>query len=101
MVVVGSLYAAGVKPDPDNKLEFMWFKRAADQSNPQGARRVAMAYLDGRGVAKDMTDAVKWAAISESLGGGSFEIQNIEPKATVAQHELGRQRAAAWLAARQ
>lgn len=97
MFILGNLYAAGVKPDPDHRLEFMWYKRAADRGYPIGTGRVAEAYFIGRGVDKDSVEAVKWSIICEALGGGSSGHESIEPQVSAAQRKMGEERVSDWL----
>ena len=99
MGALASFYAAGARPDPDHELEFMWYKRAADRRDRNGAARIAWAYFMGRGVTKVMVEAVKWSIISESLGYRSTERETIEAQAAAEQRTLGQERATAWLEA--
>ena len=37
-----------------------WYRRAAEQGDAEAQKRLALLYLQGRGVAKDPREAEKW-----------------------------------------
>ena len=56
--ILGTLYAEGIKPNP--RLAFDWFSAAASRGNVKAMHDLAIAYLNGAGVAKDPKAAVDW-----------------------------------------
>lgn len=52
----------------DYKSAFEWFKKAAEQNNPNACYLLGDCYSMGRGVAKDIPNAILWYEKAESLG---------------------------------
>jgi TPR repeat protein len=64
--ILGELYAEGLKPNPD--MAFHWFAAAASQGNVKAMHNLAIAFLNGQGVAKDADTAVYWFARAANSG---------------------------------
>lgn len=45
---------------PHTSLSAQWFLKAADRGNVRAQHRVGLAYETGRGVGKDITQALQW-----------------------------------------
>ncbi|HEY2836118.1 MAG TPA: tetratricopeptide repeat protein [Rhizomicrobium sp.] len=64
--ILGSLYADGIKPNP--RLAFDWFSAAASRGNVKAMHNLAIAYLNGTGVAQDANAAAAWFEKAASAG---------------------------------
>ena len=51
-----------------------WYRRAAEQGDVEAQKRLALLYLQGRGVAKDSQEAEKW--YSKAAGQGDPDAQS-------------------------
>ncbi len=58
---LGDLYGQGYLGKADWQEAFKWHLAAAQAGNPVGAFNISLAYRDGRGVARDVAAADKWA----------------------------------------
>ena len=56
--ILGSLYAEGIKPNA--RLAFDWFSAAASRGNVKAMHNLAIAYMNGTGVAQDSKAAAAW-----------------------------------------
>ena len=64
--ILGSLYAEGIKASP--RLAFDWFSAAASRGNVKAMHNLAIAYLNGAGVAQDSKAAAAWFEKAASAG---------------------------------
>lgn len=64
--ILGTLYSEGIKPDAEQA--FRWFSSAAVRGNPKAMHNLAIALLNGVGVAKDKASAVNWFVRAANLG---------------------------------
>ena len=64
--ILGELYAEGLKPNPDRA--FQWFAAAASQGNVKAMHNLAIAFLNGAGVAKNPSTAVYWFTKAAKTG---------------------------------
>ena len=64
--ILGSLYAEGIEPSP--RLAFDWFSAAASRGNVKAMHNLAIAYLNGTGVAQDSKAAAAWFEKAASAG---------------------------------
>ena len=64
--ILGSLYAEGLKANP--QLAFKWFSAAAAQGHAKAMHNLAIAYLNGQGVAKNSVTAVRWLVKAANAG---------------------------------
>jgi hypothetical protein len=58
---LGDLYGLGRLGKSDPQTAFQWHLAAARAGNPVGAFNVSLAYREGRGVARDIAEADRWA----------------------------------------
>lgn len=58
---LGDLHALGRLGKADRQTAFRWQLAAAQAGNPVGAFNISLAYREGRGVARDVAEADKWA----------------------------------------
>jgi len=100
MFLLGSMYDLGMKPDPDHKLEFAWYLKAAEHGHIRAAGMTAAGYFVGRGVEKNVVEAFKWAVVCQLSGGSSEYRDNIGSAITAAERQTGRDKALAWLQSR-
>ena len=64
--ILGELYAEGLKPNPDRA--FQWFAAAASQGNVKAMHNLAIAFLNGAGVAKNPSTAIYWFTKAANTG---------------------------------
>jgi TPR repeat protein/AcrR family transcriptional regulator len=64
--ILGTLYSEGIKPDAVQA--FRWLSSAAVRGNPKAMHNLAIAFLNGVGVAKDKASAVNWFVRAANLG---------------------------------
>lgn len=64
--LLGTLYASGVKPDPQSAAR--WFAAAAAKGNRRAMHNLAIAYLNGTGVSKEIGAALAWFGKAASAG---------------------------------
>jgi AcrR family transcriptional regulator len=64
--ILGSLYAEGIKPNP--ALAVQWYSMAAAQGNAKAMHNLAIAFLNGQGVPKDLVAAIGWLTRAANSG---------------------------------
>ena len=64
--ILGTLYSEGIKPNA--RLAFDWFSAAASRGNVKAMHNLAIAYLNGTGVAQDSKAAAAWFEKAASAG---------------------------------
>jgi TPR repeat protein len=58
---LGEAYQNGLKGvNSDQRKAFLWFKKSAEQGDPNGQSNLAFMYYNGRGVAENKQEAVRW-----------------------------------------
>jgi TPR repeat protein len=55
--------------DRDRSAAVVWFRKAADQGLLQAQYRVALAYEEGRGISRDLSEAYVWMLLCSETGG--------------------------------
>ncbi len=66
--VLGAMYYLGRGVIRDRSIAFHWFRRAAEQSQPQSQYWLGQLYLVGEGVQADPTQARKWYRLAQAQG---------------------------------
>jgi len=72
-LAVGEAYEQGEDVKPDYAKAAEWYRKAADQKNPEAQIHLAALYRDGRGVNRDMTEAAAWYRKAAELGNASAQ----------------------------
>ena len=73
-------YESGRGVEQDNAQAFKWYRKSAEQGDPQGQVALATSYQKGQGVAKDYAEALKWyrkaadhgSAVGQASLGGMY-----------------------------
>lgn len=68
MFNLGCFYMRGIGTDKNPGLGLEWLKKAAMKGDEKAAYNVAIAYHDGRDVARNFTEAKKWYETAARLG---------------------------------
>jgi len=66
-------YGQGVTKNPVEAVK--WFRKAAEQGEPEGQSALAYCYYEGSGVIKDQAEAVKWYLKSAEQGSSHAQIK--------------------------
>ena len=77
---MGMMHMSGkLKTKADYAKQFYWFNKAAQQENPIAMFMIGGAYSLGRGVKKDLIEAVRWyrKAANQCLGKAQFNMGNL------------------------
>jgi TPR repeat protein len=72
-VQVGLAYLTGDGFAADDAEAVKWFRKAADQDDPDGERYLAEMYVSGRGVPADNAEAAKWLRLAAAQGDARSE----------------------------
>jgi TPR repeat protein len=72
-VQVGLAYLTGDGVAGDDAEAVKWFRKAADQDDPDGERYLAEMYVSGRGVPADNAEAAKWLRLAAAQGDARSE----------------------------
>jgi TPR repeat protein len=67
-VQLGLAYLTGAGVGADDAEAAKWFRKAADQDDPDGERYLAEMYAGGRGVPADNAEAAKWLRLAAAQG---------------------------------
>jgi hypothetical protein len=62
--VLGTHYAVGIGTEIDKVKAVFWFQKSAVAGDTLGQYQLAIAYLNGDGIAEDLGSALKWAQSS-------------------------------------
>jgi TPR repeat protein len=65
------MYENGIGTAPNISQAAHWYRKAADQGNPQAANNLAVLYERGTGVARDIHEAMKLYALAAEKGDGN------------------------------
>ena len=86
-VAAGLVYYLG-RGVPQNFPEAMkWFKKAADQGNPDATALLGVMYEEGQGVSRDNAEALKWYSIAEKNGNKKVGVRIEALKSIQQSHE--------------
>ena len=72
-VQVGLAYLTGDGVVADDAEAVKWFRKAADQDDPDGERYLAEMYVGGRGLPADNAEAAKWLRLAAAQGDARSE----------------------------
>lgn len=90
--------AAMIEAMGDNKTAFPLFLKAAKQGDQEAMRRVAAAYLEGKGVAEDRYEAALWLEAAASRGSATSAVDLAKLLRSFGKRETNI-KALAWLMA--
>jgi hypothetical protein len=62
------MYATGDGEPKDNAEAVSWYRKAAEQGNPNAQHNLGMMYLEGVGVQKDEIEALAWYNVCAASG---------------------------------
>lgn len=65
---LGTLYEDGLGVSKDLTQATSWYKKAAEQNQPDAQNKLGAKYAEGNGVQKDMVEALKWFTIATANG---------------------------------
>lgn len=74
-VDLGLMYREGSGVDPNDAEAVKWFRKAAEQHDPNGQDQLGLMYLQGRGVLQDFQEAMKWFRLAAEQGSADAQYQ--------------------------